>query len=127
MVCQCMVIEHAQTEMQRSLNVKENLTVVDHGQPCSRLPCMVSHFAGCLFAGCSWIEACTGETLPPTTELEESLRNGVFLAKLGHFMSPEQVPLKKIYDRDQARYQVHVNVVYIQLSKEQACSGQPER
>lgn len=51
-----------------------------------------------------WIEACINETLPGTTELEEGLRNGVFLAKLGHFMSPDVVPMKKIYDRDQTRY-----------------------
>lgn len=51
-----------------------------------------------------WMEACLGEELPPTTELEESLRNGVVLAKLGHCFSPETVPLKKIYDINQARY-----------------------
>lgn len=53
-----------------------------------------------------WIQACINEELPPTTELEQGLRNGVFLAKLGHFLAPQVVPLKKIYDKDQARYQV---------------------
>uniref|UniRef100_UPI00358EC297 ras GTPase-activating-like protein IQGAP1 n=1 Tax=Myxine glutinosa TaxID=7769 RepID=UPI00358EC297 len=51
-----------------------------------------------------WIEVCLKEELPPTTELEEGLRNGVYLAKLGHFCSPQCVPLKKIYDREQNRY-----------------------
>lgn len=39
-------------------------------------------------------------------ELEESLRNGVLLAKLGHCFAPSVVPLKKIYDMEQLRYQV---------------------
>ncbi|KAM3614911.1 uncharacterized protein V6R79_020748 [Siganus canaliculatus] len=52
-----------------------------------------------------WMEACLGEALPPPTELEEALRNGVFLAKLGHRFAPDAVPLKKIYDAEQLRYQ----------------------
>ncbi|KAK7886190.1 hypothetical protein WMY93_025811 [Mugilogobius chulae] len=44
----------------------------------------------------------SGEELPPPTELEECLRNGVLLAKLGHRFSPDTVPLKKIYDVEQA-------------------------
>ncbi len=56
------------------------------------------------------------ETLPTTTELEEGLRNGVFLGKLAHFMEPDVVPLKKIYDKDQARYQV---TLYISLTYDQ--------
>ncbi|NXX55113.1 IQGA3 protein, partial [Scopus umbretta] len=51
-----------------------------------------------------WMEACLSEELPPPTELEESLRNGVVLAKLGHCFAPAVVPLKKIYDREQTRY-----------------------
>ncbi|XP_043257073.1 ras GTPase-activating-like protein IQGAP1 [Colletes gigas] len=51
-----------------------------------------------------WMEACLRETLPPTTELEENLRNGVYLAKLAHFMAPETLPLNKIYDIEQKRY-----------------------
>ena len=51
-----------------------------------------------------WIETCIRETLPESTELEEALRNGVFLAKLGHRFHPQSVPLKKIYDIDQKRY-----------------------
>uniref|UniRef100_A0A8C2DZ85 IQ motif containing GTPase activating protein 1 n=1 Tax=Cyprinus carpio TaxID=7962 RepID=A0A8C2DZ85_CYPCA len=51
-----------------------------------------------------WIEACLNEDLPPTTELEEGLRNGVYLAKLGNFFAPNVVSLKRIYDREQTRY-----------------------
>jgi Ras GTPase-activating-like protein IQGAP1 len=51
-----------------------------------------------------WIEACIEDELPTTTELEEALRNGVILCRLGHFYAPEILPLRKIYDRDQAKY-----------------------
>ncbi|XP_046891515.1 ras GTPase-activating-like protein IQGAP3 [Hypomesus transpacificus] len=51
-----------------------------------------------------WMEACLHEDLPSPTELEEGLRNGVLLAKLGHCFAPKIVPLKKIYDLDQERY-----------------------
>ncbi|XP_022784321.1 ras GTPase-activating-like protein IQGAP1 [Stylophora pistillata] len=47
-----------------------------------------------------WMEACLKEELPPTTELEEAFRNGVFLAKLGNFFTPETVPLRKIFDKE---------------------------
>ncbi|XP_072702875.1 ras GTPase-activating-like protein IQGAP3 isoform X3 [Ciconia boyciana] len=50
------------------------------------------------------MEACLSQELPPPTELEESLRNGVVLAELGHCFAPAVVPLKKIYDREQTRY-----------------------
>ena len=53
-----------------------------------------------------WIEACINETLPPTTELEEGLRHGVYLAKLAHFISPQLIPLRKIYDPALTRFQV---------------------
>ena len=62
-----------------------------------------------------WIEACINEQLPPTTELEEGLRNGVFLAKLGHFIDHEVVPLKKIFDKDQNRYSVNEKIYHRQL------------
>uniref|UniRef100_A0A8C9VP45 IQ motif containing GTPase activating protein 3 n=1 Tax=Scleropages formosus TaxID=113540 RepID=A0A8C9VP45_SCLFO len=51
-----------------------------------------------------WMEACLHEDLPAPTELEEGLRNGVWLAKLGHCFAPKIVPLKKIYDLDQEKY-----------------------
>ncbi|XP_042339153.1 ras GTPase-activating-like protein IQGAP3, partial [Plectropomus leopardus] len=50
------------------------------------------------------MEACLGEGLPAPTELEEALRNGVLLAKLGHRFAPKAVPVKKIYDPEQLRY-----------------------
>lgn len=52
------------------------------------------------------MEACLKVLLPPTTELEENLRNGVYLAKLGHFMAPDILPLNKIYDSEQRRYKI---------------------
>lgn len=60
----------------------------------------------CLFR---WMEACLEEDLPPTTELEEGLRNGVYLGKLATFFAPKMVSEKKIYDRDQSRYKVCVS------------------
>ena len=53
-----------------------------------------------------WMEACVEEELPSTTDLEEGLRNGVYLGKLAKFFAPKMVSEKKIYDRDQARYKV---------------------
>lgn len=53
--------------------------------------------------------ACLEEELPPTTELEEGLRNGVYLGKLANFFAPKMVSEKRIYDRDQARYKVCVH------------------
>ncbi|XP_061700605.1 ras GTPase-activating-like protein IQGAP3 [Syngnathoides biaculeatus] len=51
-----------------------------------------------------WMEACLGEELPAPSELEETLRNGVLLAKLAHRFAPSVVPRKKIYDLEQRRY-----------------------
>jgi len=50
------------------------------------------------------LEAVLQVPLPHSTELEENLRNGVVLAKLGHFVAPDVVPLNKIFDADQERY-----------------------
>ena len=46
------------------------------------------------------------EELPATTELEEGLRNGVFLAKLAHFMAPTVVPIRFdfVYKQHQSRF-----------------------
>ena len=46
------------------------------------------------------------EELPATTELEEGLRNGVFLAKLAHFMAPTVVPIRSdfVHKQHQSRY-----------------------
>uniref|UniRef100_A0A3B3CUN6 IQ motif containing GTPase activating protein 3 n=1 Tax=Oryzias melastigma TaxID=30732 RepID=A0A3B3CUN6_ORYME len=56
----------------------------------------------CRLEEAKWMEACLGEELPAPTDLEEALRNGVILAKLGHRFAPTAVPLKKIYDPEQA-------------------------
>ncbi|KCV67669.1 hypothetical protein H696_05779 [Fonticula alba] len=47
----------------------------------------------------AWIEVCIQEELPPVIEMEDALRNGVFLAKLARFFSPEDV--RKIFDEKQ--------------------------
>ncbi|CAN8030533.1 unnamed protein product [Ixodes persulcatus] len=51
-----------------------------------------------------WLSSCIEEELPAATQLEESLRNGVYLARLSHFFAPGEVPLKRIYDIDQTIY-----------------------
>lgn len=57
-----------------------------------------------VFIKCRWLEAVLKEPLPPCTELEDSLRNGVILAKLGHLIVPNVVPYSRIFDADQKRY-----------------------
>uniref|UniRef100_A0A3B5PPW7 Calponin-homology (CH) domain-containing protein n=1 Tax=Xiphophorus maculatus TaxID=8083 RepID=A0A3B5PPW7_XIPMA len=52
-----------------------------------------------------WMEAVLGAELPGPVELERTLRNGVTLAKLSHHFDPAHVPLERIYDPDQHRYQ----------------------
>ena len=47
------------------------------------------------------MESLLKEELPPTTELEDNLRNGVYLARIGNVVAPETVPLTKIYDVNQ--------------------------
>jgi hypothetical protein len=51
-----------------------------------------------------WIEECINEELPESTELEENLRNGVYLAKLANTFAPNVVPKKKIFDADLVKY-----------------------
>ncbi len=58
------------------------------------------------------MEACIEETLPPASELDESLRTGVILCKLGHWVEPETLPLRKIYDLDGSRFEV-CNIIII--------------
>lgn len=52
------------------------------------------------------MQACIEEELPPASELDESLRTGVILCKLGHWCAPEALPLKRIYDLDGTRFAV---------------------
>ncbi|XP_041975421.1 ras GTPase-activating-like protein IQGAP1 isoform X2 [Aricia agestis] len=84
----------------------------------------------------TWMEACLNEELPPVIEFEESLRNGVYLAKLGHFIAPDLLPLNKIYDIDQKRFKFmglqfkhtdNINM-FLQVLKrtELPCTFQPE-
>lgn len=51
-----------------------------------------------------WLSSCIEEELPAATSLEESLRNGVYLARLAHFFAPDEVPLRKVYDADQSMH-----------------------
>jgi hypothetical protein len=44
--------------------------------------------------------------LPPCSQLEEALRNGVYLAKLAVFFAPDVVKIKMIFDADQKQYNV---------------------
>lgn len=52
----------------------------------------------------NWLETCFNTRLPSTQELEDNLRNGVYLARLANFINPTLLPLKKIYDIDQQKY-----------------------
>ena len=56
------------------------------------------------FSKFRWLEAVLKEPLPLCTELEENLRNGVILAKLGNLVVPNVVPRTRIFDADQKRY-----------------------
>ena len=49
-----------------------------------------------------WMEAVLGDELPPTTELEESLRHGVHLARLALRLRPD--PGRRVYDPELTRY-----------------------
>jgi len=66
----------------------------------------------CIWVIDRWIEACIGEEIPASVELEEGLRNGVVLAKLAHFITPEKVPLRKVYDKDLSRYNVSSRLTF---------------
>ena len=50
----------------------------------------------------SWMEAVLDEQLPPTTELEESLRHGVHLARLALRLRPDTS--RRVYDPELSRY-----------------------
>lgn len=53
----------------------------------------------------TWLSECLNDdTLVPTTDLEENLRNGVLLARLGNSFAPEVVPEKGIFDIRQEKY-----------------------
>ena len=44
--------------------------------------------------------------LPPASELEGALRNGVIVARLAMFFAPELVKQRQIYDFDEAIFKV---------------------
>ncbi|KAJ1342052.1 hypothetical protein BSLG_003369 [Batrachochytrium salamandrivorans] len=59
-----------------------------------------------------WIEACTGETIPPIDELEEHLRNGIVLAHLAKSFEPNAV--KRIYeDTSKLQFKHSDNINYL--------------
>ncbi|XP_057689340.1 ras GTPase-activating-like protein IQGAP3 isoform X2 [Corythoichthys intestinalis] len=70
-----------------------------------RLQNVAYHYLCRLEEAKRWMEACLGEELPAPAELEETLRNGVVLAKVAHRFAPALVPREKIYDLDQRRYE----------------------
>lgn len=53
--------------------------------------------------------------MPPTTELEQALRNGVILCRLGHYYAPTVIPIRRIYDFDEAKYKVEYEYNYIHV------------
>lgn len=54
------------------------------------------------------MEACLKEDLPETTELEEYMRNGVHLAKLGNFFASKIVPYRRIFDKELKHFMVKI-------------------
>ena len=48
------------------------------------------------------------ESLPPVTQLEDRLQNGVVLCKLGMKLLPLDSMWKKVYDLEETRYKVCV-------------------
>ena len=52
----------------------------------------------------TWISECIREDLPSAAEFEQTLPNGVYLAKVGHFCAPHVVPYDKIFDVDQDKW-----------------------
>ncbi|XP_077528215.1 ras GTPase-activating-like protein IQGAP2 [Haemaphysalis longicornis] len=49
-----------------------------------------------------WLSSFIEEELPSATRLGESLRNGVYVARLSHVFAPAEIPLRKIYDADKS-------------------------
>ena len=53
-----------------------------------------------------WLEAVLGVSLPPATELEAALQNGVVLCRLGAKLIPDDPMWGKVYDMDQSKFKV---------------------
>ena len=50
-------------------------------------------------------------SLPPATELESALQNGVVLCRLGMKLIPNDPLWNKVFDLDESRYKVRVYVL----------------
>jgi len=57
-----------------------------------------------------WIEACIQESIMPITEMDEGLRNGVVLAKLGRYFEPAAV--RKIFEAPNLQWRHSDNITY---------------
>ena len=57
-----------------------------------------------------WLESVLVESLPPVTQLEDRLQNGVVLCKLGMRLLPLDSMWSKVYDLEEKRYKVGVGV-----------------
>ena len=57
-----------------------------------------------------WLESVLVESLPPVTQLEDRLQNGVVLCKLGMRLLPLDSMWNKVYDLEEKRYKVGVGV-----------------
>ena len=66
-----------------------------------------------LFVHANFSTDCIEEELPPATELEENLRNGVYLAKIAHFCAPHLFPATRIFDADQRRWREQVRTKFL--------------
>ncbi|KAI9140363.1 hypothetical protein BKA69DRAFT_1080627 [Paraphysoderma sedebokerense] len=64
-----------------------------------------------------WLEACTLEEIPPITQLDEALRNGVALAKLAKAFDPDLV--RRIFEdpRLQFRHSDNINYFFTFMKK----------
>ena len=51
-----------------------------------------------------WIETVLEKTLPEVTTFEANIRNGVVLAQLATYFSPDIVNVRKIFDVDESRF-----------------------
>lgn len=69
---------------------------------------MLINFNLYLYIFCLLLLDCIGDELPPATELEENLRNGVYLAKIAHFCAPDLFSVTRIFDADQRRWREQV-------------------
>ncbi|CAG8441430.1 8358_t:CDS:10 [Ambispora leptoticha] len=64
-----------------------------------------------------WIEACVAEEIEPIVELEESLRNGIVLAKLARSFEPTVVPKIYMAPKLQFRHSDNINFFFLAIRK----------